>query len=582
MGSAAPQRAVLNRQSLVLTGSTIRRRCCSVGCSESGLRCHDGLRRQSSWSDCRGLVSSGSSRTAGISGADFEGLRAERPRPSTQSEAPKASLKGHSMVIKSGGRTHGSPIPTNSSSTTISRRTFLITVGASGVLAACGGGSSSPGSTAPASSVKVSLTIDATQTDLPVGTLVYAYVVGGVQTASALTQYRLDASGMPHVMSAADNVNAAATFPNSSTLTEGDAATIALNYPLAWADYSIPVEVGSTTVLDLANVNASNLPGLGTGTAAFSGRIYVSVGVPKLPFTPLNSAEYTAPVPNAYPGRLTLFDWIEFSYDSEGNFNGNTTQVDQFGFPLLLDGAPGGAQQGLYRESRSAVLAAVAALPSGFYEPVDVQASSAYPSALTANGSATLRALSPKSATGEGGYSGPLKSYFDQTIENWYRTWTSTPLVITDLATGVYTGMVRPGVGLSFYRGSTPNGAVAFTVGGAGNPGISSHDVWQCANSLATGSDAAKNVQKMLAAALNRGVVKNELSDMTCQNDAGEFYKISDTKTTAFNLWAQLFHRLSSNGLAYAFPYDDVCNQNPSISLTGTKTVTIALGKFFS
>ncbi|CQR29632.1 hypothetical protein THICB1_120124 [Thiomonas arsenitoxydans] len=29
-------------------------------------------------------------------------------------------------------------------------------------------------------------------------------------------------------------------------------------------------------------------------------------------------------------------------------------------------------------------------------------------------------------------------------------------------------------------------------------------------------------------------------------------------------------------------PYDEVCNQNPSIGLTGATSVSIALGKFFS
>ncbi|HKT96799.1 MAG TPA: beta-1,3-glucanase family protein [Paraburkholderia sp.] len=481
----------------------------------------------------------------------------------------------------------------------INRRSFLLGVGASGILSACGGGGSGSsassagsgtgsgtglGAGAPtaSASARIPLTIDAAHTDLPAGTAVYAYVIGAIQTPSGVTQYRIDSAGMPHVISAADNTNAAGTFPGSSSLSGNDAATIATNYPLAWADYSIPVTVGSSTVIDLANLNPTSLPGLGTGTAAFSGRIYLSVGVPKLPFSALNSSAYTAPVPNAYPGKLTLFDWIEFSYDSAGNFNGNTTQVDQFGFALLLDGTPGGAQQGQFSQSRPAMLSSVANLPAGFNVPVTVQASSAYPPALTVNGSATLRVLSPKSITAENGYAGPLSTYFDQTIENWYNTWTSTPLVTNDLATGTYTGLVQSGKGLTFYSGSTPGGTPAFTVGGAGKPGISSYDVWQCANALATGSDAAKNVQKMLAAAFNRGVMANSLNDATCRNDAASFYRIANGNTLVFNAWAQLFHQLSSNSLSYAFPYDDVCDQNPSIGLTGTQSVTITLGKFFS
>ncbi|SPB14545.1 beta and gamma crystallin [Caballeronia novacaledonica] len=480
----------------------------------------------------------------------------------------------------------------------ISRRTFLLGMGASGLLAACGGGSGSGSGPASASAgpaspsapqadgtqstAKTPLTLDLTQTDLPAGTAVYAYVIGETSLASGVTQYWIDSTGTPHVMSAADNTIAAKTFPGSSALPASEAAALAETYPLAWADYSIPLTVGSRFALDLSKLNATTIPGLGTGTAAFSGRIYLSVGVPKLPFTPLSSSAYTAPVTVGGPGALTLFDWIEFSFDSQGNFNGNTTQVDQFGFPLFLDGTPGGSQQGQYNTSRPAIIEAVSKLPAAFYVPQSVSAPSAFPAGLAVNGSVTLRALSPKSISAQNQYSGSLLTYFDQTIENWYLTWAATPLSVTDLATGTYTGIVKPGAGLTFYAGSTASGTAAFTVGGAGTPGISSLDVWQCANALATGSDAAKNVQKMLAAAFNRGVMANTLADATCKNDAATFYQITHSNTLVFNPWAQLFHRLSTNSLAYAFPYDDVCDQNPSIGLAATQSVTITLGKFFS
>ncbi|OIQ87344.1 hypothetical protein GALL_308010 [mine drainage metagenome] len=182
----------------------------------------------------------------------------------------------------------------------LNRRTFILGVGASSILAACGGGGgstvgSSPvpicGSSGSSATALVPLIIDATQTDLPCGTPVYAYIVGEVQTSAGNMQYRLDASGMPYPMSTVDNSLAAGTFPGSAGLSGNDAATLAANYPQNWADYSIPVSLTTKTVIDLANLNTSTLPGLGTGTAAFSGRIYISVGVPKLPFTVLSSTQ---------------------------------------------------------------------------------------------------------------------------------------------------------------------------------------------------------------------------------------------------------------------------------------------------
>ena len=492
----------------------------------------------------------------------------------------------------------------------INRRTFLISLGASGLAAACGGGSGdgssnrngsgssgsgSGGAPSPASSpnpasspsgpsgstAKVPLTIDATKTDLPANTPVYAYIVGEVKsTSGVVTQYRLDATGTPHMMSAADNTNAAGTFPGSNQIAQADAAFLQGNYTQTWADYSIPVSLTAPTIIDLGNLTPGTLPGLGTGTAAFSGRVYISVGVPRLPFSPIDSANYTAPVPWAFPGMYTLFDWIEFSYDSNSAFNGNTTQVDQFGFPLYLNGTPGGTQQGVFNRSRPAIFTAIAGLGSDFDQTVSNQASSAYPAGITA-----LRAVSPKTVCSPGTYSGPLLQYFDTTIEAWYSTWQTTPLVTQDLATGAYSGIVESGV-LNFYPGAYASLAdlrasgqfSLFSVGTNATPGIPSFDVWQCANSLASGTDAEKNVQKMMAAAFNRGVMSSSLDDATCQNVVATFYP---TGTTS-NPWAQLFHELSTTALAYGFPYDDVCDQNPSIGLTNTQSITITIGKFFS
>jgi len=124
----------------------------------------------------------------------------------------------------------------------------------------------------------------------------------------------------------------------------------------------------------------------------------------------------------------------------------------------------------------------------------------------------------------------------------------------------------------------TANPPVAFQLTGTAPQTnvILTSDVWQCANTLATGTDAQKNVGKMIAAAYNRGVMSNSLDDSTCQDDAGSFYPSGGT----WNVWSQMFHGFNSNGLAYGFPYDDVCNQNPSISLSPAASVSIKFGKF--
>ena len=462
------------------------------------------------------------------------------------------------------------------------------------------------------------LIIDLTQTDLPLGTPVYVYIVGLVTS----TYYYIDNNGNPKVMSISDNTIPAKTFPGMDKLNSDAQAAITPNYPSAWADYSIPVEVGSSLILNLGNINTTNIPGLGTGTAAFSGRVYISVGLPILPFSVQNNG-YTAPVfgnGSGVPGSLTLYDWIEFSYDSKGNFNGNTTQVNQFGFPLTLTGTPVGGSaypsQGALNTSRTTILSNIADASEPFggkgaTVPVPADAASAYPDNID-----YLRAISPVTTSGApaNSYYDTLNKYFDADITTAYTAWQSTPLVTHDPATGYYTGVVFPVSGASiptpagypagslvFYTGkyatmkdlekalnSDTNTSVAFFLTGSSNI-ITSNDIWQCAGSLATGNDAQKNVGKMIGAAFNRGVVVSKsgtvvtsLDDNTCSDKAGSFYSAG----TKYNDWAKWFHEYNTNGLAYGFPYDDVCDQNPSIPPSGKSLVAsfirIALGNFFS
>lgn len=463
--------------------------------------------------------------------------------------------------------------------------------------------------------IPTQLVIDLTQTDLPLGTPVYVYILGLVTDQF----YYINSDGAPTIMKLSDNTIPAQTFPGMKTLSTDAQNAIIPGYPLEWADYSMKVEVGSNLILDLGSINTNNIPGLGTGTAAFSGRVYFSVGVPKLPFT-VQQSGYTAPVygnGSGVTGSLCLYDWIEFSYDSEGNFNGNTTQVNQFGFPLILTGTNIQKQtfpsQGLLNTSVVTILnnIANAAAPfggSGAVVPIPDAAAAAYPENL-----GYLRAISPVTISGSGT---SMNTYFDADLTTAYAAWQATPLVTNDPSTGYYSGVVFPVSGnvitapdgypagsLAFYQGNFPTLASlvaalvaspslepTFYLTGSENT-VTSNDIWQCAGSLATGSTAQENVGKMFAAAFNRGVmvstaqppvVLTSLDDNTCSGLASSFYPSGGT----YNEWASWFHKYNSNGLAYGFPYDDVCGQNPSIPPSGDTLVAsfirIALGNFYS
>ena len=468
------------------------------------------------------------------------------------------------------------------------------------------------------------LIFDLTTTDLDISTDVYFYIVGLVGT----DYYYLDSNFTPTLMSESDNTEKVGSFPGMKKYATAIQNALAVNYPLKWANWGIKVAVGSNLILNLGNINTTTIPNLGTGTSAFSGRIYVSVGVPQLPFTVQldknkNVKGYTAPVfgdGSGVGGSLTLFDWIEFSYDKNGNFDGNTTQVNQFGFPLFLSGINTNGNvsptQGKLNTSRSKILSELVTEVQSPFGGSDIivevpsKAKSLYPKNVS-----YLRAISPLEASKTTkAVASKLNSYFNSDIDLAYKNWQSKPITVTDVSTGTYTGVVfplakhpdisipngYPESSLAFYKGKftmaelvkklkTTNPIVpAFYLTGTSNK-ITSNDIFQCADSLATGGTAQKNVGKILGAAFNRGLivsaskeVTNNLSDKDCTSSSCDFYKSG----TTFNTWADLFHEFSENGLAYGFPYDDVCDQNSSIPTNGNTLqasfVRIELGKSYS
>lgn len=497
------------------------------------------------------------------------------------------------------------------------RRLFLTLVASSVAVAACGGGGGSPapgagsgsgsgggtnsgsGSSTPPANIKIPLTIDLTQANLPVGTatVVYAYIIGGLYTDAAqknFKTYRLDPAGdvkaiVPPtndgtgnpIPLTGDNTIAAKTFPDpNGSVNATDTATInASNYPTDWADYAIPLSLTSPNYLELGNITPATIPGLGTGNNAFSMRIYLSVGIPKLPFTAQLPYTSTAGVTyeNPYagpgfdtgaPGALCLFDWFECSIDSNGVLNGNSTYVDQFGMPLIVNAQPGGTPQGELTISRTQVLSNIAAFNQTVYAGLaqSATAPSAYPS-----GTAYLRAISPDHLSGLGATQGTtsFQTYFDTEIARW----NGQQISVTDTASGTYIGTPNAGTWTFNYH----SGGAA----GAGTPAtlnygtITTADLWQCQGALATGSAAQQNIGKQILAAFNRGVMSTTLDDGNCPAPTN-FYPAG----TPSNLWSQSFHSWSKNGQAYGFPYDDVCGANSSFTTSGKLTaLSITLGQ---
>lgn len=507
------------------------------------------------------------------------------------------------------------------------RRLILKGVGAlgtSGILISCGGGSSGSSSTSNSSgtgggsdttnaskgtsvgtctnSATIPLIIDASvaATGIPEDIPIYAYITGLVKVpGQVFYRYSFD-SNKPEVMSTADNLIAAGGVAGNTGLSSTSGAT---NYPQVWADYSIPLSRTCATVAaDLANFNTNNINGFGTGAAAFSGRIWISVGTPKIPFTAFAGAQvnqttgspvtgYATPNPaQGAVGSLCMFDWLEFSYDSTGALNINTTQVDQYGFPISMvatgTGVTGG-EQGIFNTSRSSILSSLSRQSVSLFNqsvaiPSAGVASGTYPP--VANTSGILRALAPPNSSGAS-----TSNYLATPIANAMSNWTTKILSVTcpsNALQSVYYGKASNSTTLDFYTTSDASGAAVFSFND-----ISTYNVLNCSGSLAgdgvtqTGNllSDLQNTGKAILAGFNRGVITSTTTELNITQSSAYNPPISlnyKSTTIPYNTWAFNFHQFSSNGYAYGFSYDDVGAEQPTITTTTTASLRLQLGIF--
>lgn len=504
------------------------------------------------------------------------------------------------------------------------RRAVLAGAGAfglSGVLSACGGdggdggddgqaapGAGSGGGLGAGANAATPLQIDATEAacGVPAAVPMYAYITGSVTPAGGQqTFYRWDATGQqPAEMALSDNtLKGGAGDAAAHALTGLAGALYQQNYPLDWAHYGIPLARDQPTVIaDLARFQ--RVPGLGTGTAALSARVWISVGKPLLPFTPQTNAggrvtgyaaaDFTA----GAAGALCFFDFMEFSYDSSGALNVNPSLVDQFGLPMTVWTADAGGnpteKQGRFTVTRAALLDAIAGLDTDFNTPVTLPTNAdiavdAYP--LGVMRGRILRQISPSKAS-----KNQNSSYLATAVAHAYSGWTpSTPLAVTNSgnATGnpdlqtTYYGYAVNGNTLAFFADRNLAGAPLFAF-----DDLTTSNIYSCAGSAdgsrippATPGDLRANILntgKALLAAFNRGVAdaSTRVLDITPNAlvpPASAYYRVANVRS---NQWAQYLHGVSTNGRVYAFGYDDVGDQNPSIDTPNARGLFIQLGAF--
>jgi hypothetical protein len=263
------------------------------------------------------------------------------------------------------------------------------------------------------------------------------------------------------------------------------------------------------------------------------GRIYVSLGSPL--FIPISPDDQGWGGPDIFnpndPNADVYYDWYEAAYaTNQIAYGGNTTQVDQFGFPMtarLTQNSTGYDQTVGITLSRDQVFAQYNASVGAAFKP------------LAAN---PYRIVAPRTSAlfAPGGASADyLQSYIDQV----WNQYTANQFTLTRLNV-TFTGRVA-GNTLTFTR----DGAGPFTLG---KP--TTRDVFQCSGALTSSPQwQVLELGAEFCAAFNRGVA---------QNTANWYNPPAYYTGTAQNDFAKFFHSISIDKRSYAFAYDDINDQS--------------------
>lgn len=391
---------------------------------------------------------------------------------------------------------------------------------------------------------------------------------------------------------------------------------IGANLPAYQLDFS---QNGTATI---------NVP---TNPALQGGRLIMSVGVPP-PVLVNNDGIHSvgSPTPDNPVYNGVAYDFIEFAINGSGQLTVNTSNVDQFDFPLSFTSNPTvppnpvmGASAGV---SRQAVLA-------GFSSFLNSQPNGApFQELVPADTSAALRIISPfRQLVLEGvtnALQDPLATYFNSSIKTLFEyppsltlvsvdgvTYTGSATTVsaqgTDGASHVYNVLQFTGSGGVFnvYEpffntnggGANPPPQWLATMGKTqespgqmvlANDGVFADNAYQPATmSNPTASQILGNLENQLVAALNRGIATLSVPSGYANNtafwqDPTQHYPTGQT----VNLYAKYLHqgqvnvggtptRIERNGLVYAIGFDDQGNQGSIlINIPNPVSVTITFG----
>ena len=281
-------------------------------------------------------------------------------------------------------------------------------------------------------------------------------------------------------------------------------------------------------------------------------RMYLSLGSPL--YIPVSADDKGWGGPNVNdpgdPNTDIYFDWYEFTYrDGVYAFGGNTTQVDQFGFPMTarIEQTSTGYDQTV---GTTATRAEVYAKYAATVDPAFASLASTY------------RILAPR--TSPAFHSGGAQAnYLQSTIDQTWAYYTTHAFSLTRLG--------------QTFTGKVVATQLQFTKDGAGPYVLnkpSSADVFECSGALASGGMKPVELEMgaEFCAAFNRGVA---------MNTADWYRPAAYYPAGPKNDFSAVFHTLGIGGRAYGFAYDDVADQSSVKILPNSKSptrVTIGIG----
>jgi len=289
----------------------------------------------------------------------------------------------------------------------------------------------------------------------------------------------------------------------------------------------------------------------------FSGRIYVSLGSPvflKILNDANNNIGFAGPNPQnpTDPNLNVMFDWYEFTYGDNGLWI-NTTQVDEFGFPMTQDVYGSNHtfhQQTGITQHRADLFAAYANEVSSAFQPQP---------------SSQFRIMAPAKGSFAAGQANG--NYFDAYVNEVWQYYSTNSLVLNMFGNSrQFVGKVQ-GSQLVFSETNLNNGAFVGGTYVVNKP--TTQDVLQGSGALATGNSTELAIEAQLCAALNRHVAE----DVNKWANPATWYAASPS-----NEYARFYHDHGISGLAYGFAYDDVSDASSTIVAPQPEHVVLGIG----